>query len=219
MDEYARNFKRPGISNNQDLLWFGKLENYRYYNYKDPEVKQGLKKRGERKEGEQMHVQVIVSRKDITNKIKLSPQNTSRGRNARHSAKMGQFDRMAFKQSGETLFDEIFDFDRGIKETLAYANTIKNGSVAQRAQLHVLEKVHQASSKALPLIQELGKGVTQGVFESVTSLLESPLKTTGKLLDILLEQTSSPANAPDPGEVAEKRRRKKRKQQHRGYRR
>src|SRR3546814_14701778 len=93
---------------------------------------------------------------------------------------MGQFDRMAFKQSGETLFDEIFDFDRGIKETLAYANTIKNGSVAQRAQLHVLEKVHQASSKALPLIQELGKGVTQGVFESVTSLLESPLKTTGK---------------------------------------
>src|SRR3546814_11005478 len=114
------------------------------------------------------------------------------------------------------LFDEIFDFDRGIKETLAYANTIKNGSVAQRAQLHVLEKVHQASSKALPLIQELGKGVTQGVFESVTSLLESPLKTTGKLLDILLEQTSSTENAPDPVEVDETRRRKKRQQQNRG---
>ncbi len=85
MDEYARNFKRTGIDSGKDLLWFGKLENHRYYSHKDPEVKQGLKKRGERKPGEQMHIQVIVSRKDITNKIKLSPMNNSRGRNAQHS--------------------------------------------------------------------------------------------------------------------------------------
>ncbi len=45
MDEYAKNFKRPGIESNKDLLWFGKLENYRYYSHKDSEVKQGLKKR------------------------------------------------------------------------------------------------------------------------------------------------------------------------------
>ncbi|WP_316839272.1 DUF5712 family protein [Pedobacter gandavensis] len=31
MDEYARNFKRAGIDSHKDLLWFGKLENYRYY--------------------------------------------------------------------------------------------------------------------------------------------------------------------------------------------
>src|SRR5476651_723939 len=49
MDEYALNFKRPGIDSNKDLLWFGKLENHRYYSHKDPEVKQGIKKRGERK--------------------------------------------------------------------------------------------------------------------------------------------------------------------------
>ena len=52
MDEYARNFKRPGIESGKDLLWFGKLENHRYYNHHDPEVKQGIRKRGEHKEGE-----------------------------------------------------------------------------------------------------------------------------------------------------------------------
>jgi len=89
MDAYAQNFKREGINGQEDLVWFAKLENHRYYTHKDPEVKQGIKKRGDRKEGEQMHVQVIVSRKDRTNSIKLSPMNTSRGKNEEHSKKMG----------------------------------------------------------------------------------------------------------------------------------
>jgi hypothetical protein len=95
-------------------------------------VTQGIKKRGVRKEGEQMHVQVIVSRKDATNLIKLSPMNTSRGKNEAHSKKMGQFDRVAFKQSGESLFDSFFQFDRQLKDSMAYANTQINGSLTER---------------------------------------------------------------------------------------
>jgi hypothetical protein len=38
MDEYARNFKRPGIKSGKDLLWSGKLKNHSYYNHHDPEV-------------------------------------------------------------------------------------------------------------------------------------------------------------------------------------
>jgi hypothetical protein len=139
MDAYAQNFKREGVDSHEDLVWFAKLENYRYYNYTDPEVKQGIKKRGDRKEGEQLHVQVIVSRKDATNTIKLSPMNTSRGRNEEHSKKMGQFDRVAFKQCGETLFDELFEFDRRLKDTMAYANTQKNGSLIERLEMNSLE--------------------------------------------------------------------------------
>jgi len=139
MDAYAENFKREGINSNDDLMWFAKLENYRYYTYKDPEVKQGIKKRGERKPGEQMHVQVIVSRKNATNTIKLSPQNNSRGKNAEHSAKMGQFDRVAFKQSGESLFDNLFEFDRKLKDSMAYANTLKNGGLAEKINIQGLE--------------------------------------------------------------------------------
>jgi hypothetical protein len=113
-------------------------------------VKQGIKQRGDRKEGEQMHVQVIVSRKDATNKIKLSPQNNSRGKNAEHSAKMGQFDRLAFKQSGESLFDSLFEFDRGLKETMAYANIKKNGSLAERTRMETLELAELTAGNELP---------------------------------------------------------------------
>lgn len=149
MDEYARNFKRPGIESGKDLLWFGKLENHRYYNHHDPEVKQWIRKRGERKEGDQMHVQVIVSRKDATNKIKLSPMNNSRGRNAEHSKKVGQFDRSAFKNSGERLFDEKFNFERELSETFRYANTQKKGSLQDRISLQA-EKVKQQKYRKEP---------------------------------------------------------------------
>jgi len=135
MDEYAKNFDRPGIESEKDLLWFGKLENHRYYTHKDAEVKSGDKKRGEPKPGEQMHVQIIVSRKDTTNTIKLSPMNNSRGKNLEHSKKLGQFNRAAFKESGEKVFDRYFGFDRGLKDTFRYANIQKNGSVEQKMEL------------------------------------------------------------------------------------
>ncbi|WP_288879234.1 DUF5712 family protein [Pedobacter panaciterrae] len=144
MDEYAKNFNRPGISSHKDLLWFAKLENHRYYSYKDKEVKNGEKKAGEIKAGEHMHIQIIVSRKDITNKIKLSPMNKSKGRNAEHSLKMGEFNRSAFKQSGELVFDRMFGFERPLNQTFKYANIQKNGSLKQ--QLHL----HRETGKELP---------------------------------------------------------------------
>jgi hypothetical protein len=150
MDEYALNFKRPGIESNKDLLWFGKLENHRYYTHKDPEVKQGIKKRGERKPGEQMHIQVVVSRKDITNKIKLSPMNKSRGKNNEHSKKMGQFDRSAFKSSGEKIFDDNFSFERGFTETFRYANAQKKGNLEQRMAIHAGKQNQRSAQKDRP---------------------------------------------------------------------
>jgi len=150
MDAYAQNFKREGVNSHEDLVWFAKLENYRYYTHKDDEVKQGIKKRGDRKEGEQIHVQVIVSRKDRTNSIKLSPMNTSRGKNEGHSKKMGQFDRVAFKQNGESLFDSLFEFDRQLKETMASANAKKNGSLHERLQTDTLELEITFPSNGMP---------------------------------------------------------------------
>ena len=135
MDAYARNFRREGINGNSDLLWFAKWEKNRYYGHLDKAVIHGEKMRGELKEGHQFHIQVIVSRKDITNMIKLSPQNTSRGKNRSHSQKLGQFDRKAFKESGEVLFDKLFDYDRGLKETFRFSNGLKNGSLQERGQI------------------------------------------------------------------------------------
>jgi len=132
MDQYAKNFKKDIVRSNEDLLWFGKLENHRYYSHKDKEVKNGQVKRGTVKPGEQLHLQIIVSRKDITNKIRLSPMNKSRGKNAEHSKKLGQFDRVAFKNSGERLFDEQFGFQRPITETFKYANAQAKGNLKEK---------------------------------------------------------------------------------------
>jgi len=141
MDVYARNFKRSGIESEKDLLWYGKLERHRYYHHTDEEVKQAMVKAGERKAGEQMHIQIIVSRKDITNKIKLSPMNNSRGRNEQHSAKLGQFDRVAFKESGELFFDRMFHYNRSLKDSINYALTMKNGNAQQKRAIHLLDQL------------------------------------------------------------------------------
>ncbi len=146
MDAYAQNFKRNGIENGKDLLWYGKLEHHRYYHHTDEEVKQGLLKVGETKTGEQMHIQIIVSRKDRTNKIKLSPMNTSRGKNQSHSAKLGQFDRVAFKESGEQIFDNMFEFNRSLEDSIHYKLIMKNGNTEQKKVLNFLEDFEAKSN-------------------------------------------------------------------------
>lgn len=213
MDEYARNFKRPGINSHKDLLWFGKLENYRYYGHKDKEVLNGTKKKGERKEGKQMHIQIIVSRKDITNTIKLSPQNTSKGKNEEHSKKLGQFDRTAFKQSGESLFDDVFDFDRGLKDTLTYANTMKNGTALQKAQMLTLGNIPSHHAQSQNMIKDLGKSVAKGGFESLGQMIKSAAKTGTDLLCILMEPVyEAPQINPIEGAVKRKKKKKKKDQ-------
>jgi hypothetical protein len=213
MDAYARNFNRDGVNSHEDLVWFAKLENHRYYSYKDPEVKHGLKQRGERKEGEQMHVQVIVSRKDATNKIKLSPMNTSRGKNEEHSKKMGQFDRVAFKQSGETLFDSLFSFDRQLKDTMAYANVQKNGKLTQREQLGLLTEGASQNYQSRSVANELVQGIAEGLFTTTAGMLAAAGKTAAGFLEVMLEPlyTAGTNIVPD-SDSEQKKKRKKRSQ-------
>jgi len=87
-----------------------------------------------------MHIQIIVSRKDSSNSIKLSPLNNSKGSNQAHSLKVGQFDRVAFKQSAENLFDALFSYDRDLKETFLFANTMQHGDFDEKHELKELLK-------------------------------------------------------------------------------
>ncbi|WP_205314003.1 DUF5712 family protein, partial [Pedobacter nanyangensis] len=187
MDEYAHNFNRNGINSSRDLVWFAKLENNRYYTHNDKEVKNGTKHRGELKQGDQRHVQVIVSRKDLTNKIKLSPMNSSRGRNIEHSKKMGQFDRSAFKQCGETLFDTEFKFERGLKDTMAYAGIRKHGTLEQKIQLDILETGEAVHGNQENILNEVAHQVYNGSFGTRLDMLETIGSTIKDFLDIMLE--------------------------------
>jgi hypothetical protein len=137
MEAYAQNFQK-GLGAN-DLVYFGKVEYNRSYKYTDPEVKAGQAKRGELKEGAQMHIQIIVSRKDADNKRLLSPLNNSSGRNQEHSAKFGQFNHINFKKAGEQAFDQSFGYQRSFEERFEYLNMMKNGKPLEKAQIQ-LEK-------------------------------------------------------------------------------
>lgn len=205
MDEYARNFKREGVNSAKDLLWFGKVENHRYYGYKDKEVINGKKKRGELKDGNQLHVQIIVSRKDVTNNSKLSPMNNSRGRNEQHSKKLGQFNRVAFKQCGEELFDRTFDFDRQLKDKMAYANIQKNGSLEQRMQLDILEKALDKTQSKHYLKSNLANEITNGEFPTLKDMISKP--DYSSLFELLLAPTFEAAQQ-DPDKTKKRRRKK-----------
>lgn len=177
MNAYAQNFKRPGIESSKNLLWYAKLERNRYYSHNDLEVKNGRTKVGQPKEGEQMHVQVIVSRKDVFNKIKLSPMNNSRGSNKEHSSKIGQFNRVAFKNSGEQIFDEMFGFDRLLKESINYSLIMNNGSADEKRVMNILDQLETKSSEKgikvdLDMVKSVFAGNTSEALE-LTDIIDS----------------------------------------------
>ena len=112
MDDYAKNFNR-GLTG-ESLVYFGKVEHTRYHGRDSLEVKEGLYKAGDKKEGLQTHVHVVVSRMDESKKIRLSPMANAKNSKNIINGKEVQigFDRMKFVQSCEKSFDTNFDYRR-----------------------------------------------------------------------------------------------------------
>lgn len=127
MDSYAQNFNK-GLDG-KDIVYFGKVEHERKYSRHDDIVKSGDKKAGELKNGFQAHVHIVVSRKDATNKIRLSPfANHKNSKNVLNGAKVQiGFDRKKFVEEGERKFDSQFNYQRHIKDSFQYRHTMKNG--------------------------------------------------------------------------------------------
>ncbi len=121
-----------------------------------------------------MHVQIIVSRKDASNSIKLSPLNNSKGKNAVHSQKVGQFDRVAFKQMSEALFDRMFDYDREFKESFKYANTLKHGTYEQKKEVKELSRVEQTNKVVIEKGHSHGAGVIDTLLRGSQSIGDAP---------------------------------------------
>lgn len=171
MDEYAKNFNR-GLTGN-DMLYFGKVEHNRYYSRDCQEVREGLKKCGDRKEGLQTHVHLIVSRKDITNKIKLSPM--AKARNAKNIVNGNKvqigFDRKKFVQICEKRFDDSFEFKRSNYHTFDHYHTMKNqmGRTAKSIAINMVKDV--------PLLNEYGKAARVTNAISDLSKAKDPLET------------------------------------------
>lgn len=114
--KYAENFNK-GLSA-EDIKFYGKIHFER--------------NRSENAEGN-MHCHIIVSRKDQSNKIKLSP--LTNHRNTKKGAIKGGFDRTNLFQQVEQGFDRLFDYKRLFTESFEYYNTMKNRNVDERIGL------------------------------------------------------------------------------------
>lgn len=128
MEQYAQNFNR-GITIN-DLNWFAKIEQSRYYKGDDPEVIAGTRKQGEVKEGLNTHVHFIVGRKTIDGRRKISPKTNHR--DTQKGPIKGGFNRDEFKQQCENIFDEMFGYLRPLEESYEFNKVRKNGSVDEK---------------------------------------------------------------------------------------
>lgn len=125
MNDYARNFERDNIRSGADLMYYAKIETQRMFKPEDEAVKNGTAKIGELKPGLNFHVHVIVSRKSLDGKVKLSPACESTGNEwelqGRGKVKRG-FSHEKFKVAVQDTFNREFNYQSTKEETY----TIKN---------------------------------------------------------------------------------------------
>lgn len=119
MDRYATGFGKRNIKSHNDLLYF-----YTIHEFREDE-------NGDLRPG--IHVHIIVSRKDINGKYKLSPMTNHRGETA-GVIKSG-FNRDAFYRDCERIFDKSYDYQRRINESYDYLNTLAHGSNADKTAM------------------------------------------------------------------------------------
>lgn len=112
---YAHNFNKN--LSEKDIKFFGKIH------FKRERSDNSLN----------MHCHLIVSRKDQSNKVKISP--LTNHRNTKKGAIKGGFDRKTLFQQVETGFDKLFGYQRDLQETFSYCNTMKNGTVAEKLEI------------------------------------------------------------------------------------
>lgn len=113
--KYAENFNKELSAN--DIKFYGKIHFSR--NRSSNELN--------------MHCHLIVSRKDQSNKKKLSP--LTNHRNTEKGAIKGGFNRKNLFQQAEQGFDRLFGYKRELSESFEYYNTMKNGSISDQLQI------------------------------------------------------------------------------------
>lgn len=105
MVNYASNYKIKGKTLvESDLLWYGTIHNDRTYKGNDEKVVSGEKRQGEKKDGLNTHIHIIVSARDVSQKIVLNPQTKSTKR----------FSQVNWAEANAERFQKMFDFEKGV---------------------------------------------------------------------------------------------------------
>ena len=127
--EYAKNFNKR--LSEADIKFYGKIHFDR--NRSDNKLN--------------MHCHLIVSRKDQSNKKKLSPLTNHKDTKA--GVIKGGFDRVNLFQQAEQGFDKLFDYNRQWTESFDYHNTMKNGSISEQLELQAQTFIEEKKKDVL----------------------------------------------------------------------
>ena len=127
--EYAKNFNKELSTSN--IKFYGKIHFDR--SRSDNELN--------------MHCHLIVSRKDQSNKKKLSP--LTNHKNTNNGIIKGGFDRVNLFRQVEQGFDKLFNYNRQRKESFDYQNIMKNSSVSKQIKLQELEIQYSKRKKEI----------------------------------------------------------------------
>ncbi len=130
--EYAKNFNK-GLSA-EDIKFYSKIHFSR-----------------DRSNNElNMHCHLIVSRKDQSNKKKLSP--LTNHKNTKKGTVKGSFDRKNLFQQTEQGFDRLFGYQRQLTESFEYYNMLKNGSISDKLNMQE-QQIKQETARIQPTPQ------------------------------------------------------------------
>lgn len=211
MSEYANGFNK-GLSAN-DLVYYGKLEQERHYKGTDEEVKKGIVKSGDIKPGLQTHVHVVVSRKDKTQKISISPLANSKG-SSNHklngkNVTVG-IDRENFVKACEQGFDKTLNYKRDFNNSMEYYQYRKNPlkTINQTASISinaVRNPENAAKNVAIMAMDKLTSG-TVGKINSAAQIIQNPESIKDALISKLdnLSKNLLPPQVRAAKEIAEK---------------
>ena len=130
--EYAKNFNKELSAS--DIKFYGKIHFDR--SRSDNELN--------------MHCHLIVSRKDQTNKKKLSP--LTNHKNTKNGVIIGGFDRVNLFQQAEQGFDKLFNYQRQHAESFDYHNMMRKNSIYE--QLKQQEQDLQSDEEKAEIIQD-----------------------------------------------------------------
>lgn len=147
--EYAKNFNKELSA--EDIKFYGKIHFDRDSTRSDGNNQNN------------MHCHIIVSRKDQSNKIKLSP--LTNHKNTKKGTVKGGFDRTNLFQQAEQGFDKLFNYGRPLPESFEYFNTMKNGSIAD--QIKMQERMNEYTHS---LLHDDMNSISQSTSQSVNEL-------------------------------------------------
>ena len=176
--EYARNFNKELSA--EDIKFYGKIHFSR--NRSNNELN--------------MHCHLIVSRKDQSNKKKLSP--LTNHKNSKRGTVKGGFDGKNLFQQAEQGFDKLFGYNRQLAESFEYYNTMKNGNISDQLNMQEKQVADERKNKAMQADVQISNDTDKIENKFANSQITKSENNLSNLIEYKQENKQS-FNLPDLG--------------------